>query len=116
MDKLTPHLQLLIATAWSDGKLDPSETAYLEQILTSCGLSQAETRAALQAGPVALESVLEKFPPDQPRDAIMRDVLRVVFCDGVLEAEEYDLVERMAQRLEIDEATLDRLRQTVSEE
>jgi uncharacterized membrane protein YebE (DUF533 family) len=116
MDKLAPHLQLMIATAWIDNHLDPSEAILLQQILHASGLSQPQIESVLQAPPLGLGDLLESIPNGQPREAVMRDVLRMVFSDGVLEVEEFDLLERVAQRLGLDDETVDRLRQEVSEE
>ena len=116
MDKLAPNLQLLVATAWVDNHLDPSEAILLRQILTATGIAKDEIESILTAPPIVVGDLLDSIPNGQPREAVMRDVLRMVFSDGVLEAEEFDLLERVAQRLELDEETVDRLRQEVSEE
>lgn len=116
MDKLSPNLQLLVATAWVDNHLDPSEAILLRQILTATGIAKEEVESVLTAPPLVVGNLLDSIPNGHPREAVMRDVLRMVFSDGVLEAEEFDLLERIAQRLELDEETVDRLRQEVSDE
>ena len=116
MDKLAPNLQLLLATAWVDNHLDPSEAILLQQILTATGLNAAQIEQIMAAPPPPLDSLLSNIPDGQPREAVMRDVLRMVFSDGVLEIEEFDLIERVAQQLKLDSETVDRLRDEVSQE
>lgn len=116
MDKLNPHQQLLVATAWVDDHLDPSEAIFLRLILQSCGVPDSDIDAALQKPTIPIEQVLQKLPGGAPREAVMRDVLRICFTDGILEAQEFDLIERVARQLQIDDETMNRLREQVSEE
>lgn len=116
MSKLTPHQELLIATAWVDDHLDPSEAILLRQILQSCGLAAGEIETALQKPATPVDELLKDLPGGAPREALMRDVLRMCFTDGILEMEEFDLIERVAKQLQIDDETMNRLREQVSDE
>ncbi len=91
-------------------------TRKLRTALTATGIAKEEVESVLTAPPLVVGNLLDSIPNGHPREAVMRDVLRMVFSDGVLEAEEFDLLERIAQRLELDEETVDRLRQEVSDE
>lgn len=116
MDHLTPNQQLLVATAWVDNRLDPAESAMLRQVLAASGLASADIDAVLQSPPPPVSTLLARIPHGQPREDVMRDVLRMCFSDGVLEFEEFDLIERVAVQLGIDEENLDRVRAEVSSE
>lgn len=113
MQSLSPDLHLLIATAWVDGHLDPEEKEFLLRILAGAGLTPEQAEAAL-GEPRDLEAVLAGLVAGTGAETLMRQVLRLCFADGVLELEEFDLIERVAERLQIDGDRLEQLRQEVS--
>ena len=105
----SPSQQLLIAAAWVDGVLDPSEAQLLRQLL-----GDSPTLAQALQQPVDIEAVLAQIPDGAARLDTMRDVLKTVFADDILEIEEFDLIERVAQRLGIDGEPLENLRREVT--
>lgn len=116
MDKLTANQQLLLATAWVDGHLAESEAAMLRQVLANQGVAAADIDAALKTKAPAVSDLINQLPGGQPREEVMRDVLRMCFSDGILEFEEFDLIERVAGQLGLNEETLERIRGEVSGE
>ncbi len=116
MQNLTPNQQLLIATAWVDHHLDPAEAILLRQVLEASGLTPTEIDAALQPPGPSLDEVLTHIPDEKSREDVMHWVLRMCFSDGVLEVEEFDLIERVAQKLGLDQDTLDKMRDEISAE
>jgi len=115
MTELASYHQLLIAAAWVDGRLDPTEAEFLQRVLSGAGASPTNIESWLQS-PANIDELLCKIPGPEPRKAVMQDILRVCFSDGILEFEEFDLIERVATRLEIDEQALEVMRSQVSAE
>ena len=74
----------------------------------------ADIESALQTQPPSTSSLIAQMPGAQAREDVMRDVLRMCFSDGVLEFEEFDLIERVAGQLGLNEETLERIRTEVS--
>lgn len=116
MDKLNANQQLLLATALVDNHLAAAEADLLRQIFSKQGLSNHDIAEALQSRPPALASLVSQMPGGQAREDVMRDVLRMCFSDGILEYEEFDLIERLAGQLGLNEETLERIRNEVSGE
>ena len=116
MDKLNANQQLLLATAWVDNNLDPAEADMLRQVLSKQGIAADDIESALQTQPPPVAQLISQMPGGQPREDVMRDVLRMCFSDGVLEFEEFDLIERVAGQLGLNEETLERIRNEVSAE
>ena len=114
MDTLTANQQLLVATAWVDNRLDPAEATLLRQILGASGLSSPQVDSVLQSRPPSVAALLALIPDGKPREDVMRDVLGMCFSDGVLEIEEFDLIERVAAQLGLDSEDLERIRAEVS--
>lgn len=114
MDKLNANQQLLVATAWVDNHLDRAEADLLRQVLSKQGLSDADIEAALKQQPPAISGLISQMPGAQAREDVMRDVLRMCFSDGILEFAEFDLIERVAGQLGLNEETLERIRTEVS--
>ncbi|MFN8608401.1 MAG: TerB family tellurite resistance protein [Vulcanimicrobiota bacterium] len=116
MDKLTANQQLLLATAWVDNNLAEAEANMLRQVLTHQGVAEADIEAALKTRPPSVTELVNQLPGGQPREEVMRAVLRMCFSDGILEFEEFDLIERVAGQLGLNEETLERIRGEVSGE
>ncbi len=116
MDKLNANQQLLLATAWVDNNLDPAEADMLRQVLGKQGIAAGDIETALKTQPPPIAQLISQMPGGQPREDVMRDVLRMCFSDGVLEFEEFDLIERLAGQLGLNEETLERIRNQVSGE
>ena len=114
MDKLNANQQLLLATAWVDNNLDANEAELIRQILGNQGIAAADIESALKTQPPSTSSLISQMPGAQAREDVMRDVLRMCFSDGVLEFEEFDLIERVAGQLGLNEETLERIRTEVS--
>lgn len=114
MDKLNANQQLLLATAWVDNNLDATEADLIRQILGKQGIAEADIESALKTQPPSTSSLIAQMPGSQAREEVMRDVLRMCFSDGVLEFEEFDLIERVAGQLGLNEETLERIRTEVS--
>lgn len=116
MDKLTSNQQLLLATAWVDNHLAEAEADMLRQVLNHQGVAPDDIEAALKVKPPSVSELISKLPGGQPREEVMRDVLQMCFSDGILEFEEFDLIERVAGQLGLNEETLERIRSQVSGE
>ena len=116
MDKLTVNQQFLVATAWVDNRLDPAEADMIRQVLGKQGISDSDIDQVLNWPAPSVASLISKLPGDQAREEVIRDVLRMCFSDGVLEFEEFDLIERVAGQLGLNEETLERIRSEVSGE
>lgn len=114
MDKLNANQQLLVATAWVDNHLDGAEADLLRQVLGKQGLSENDIEAALKAQPPPISGLINQMPGAQAREDVMRDVLRMCFSDGILEFAEFDLIERVAGQLGLNEEQLERIRNEVS--
>ena len=113
MDKLNANQQLLVATAWVDNHLDRAEADMLRQVLAKQGLPESDIEAALKQQPPPITGLINQMPGGQAREEVMRDVLRMCFSDGILEFEEFDLIERVAGQLGLNEETLERIRNDV---
>lgn len=109
MSNLTSEQQILIAAAWADGRLDDSEAEILRRVLRSAELSDAQIEQALLSPPAGLEALIGSIPASG-REKTMKSVLEMCFADDILEVEEFELIELLAQKLELDEDTMERLR------
>lgn len=114
MDKLNANQQLLVATAWVDNHLDRAEADLLRQVLGNQGVAGADIEEALKTQPPPISGLISQMPGGQAREDVMRDVLRMCFSDGILEFAEFDLIERVAGQLGLNEETLERIRTEVS--
>ncbi len=112
--QLNASQQLLIATAWVDGRLDPAEARLLEQLLGRTGFSNDDLQRALAPPGPALDDLLKSIPEGRPRREVMSEVLRMCFADDVLELEEFDLIDRVARQLGLSQEELESLRQEVT--
>jgi uncharacterized tellurite resistance protein B-like protein len=111
MSNLTSEQQLLIATAWVDGRLDDAEADLIRRLLRSARMPEAEIQASLSPPGPSLDVLLGNIPPGPARLDTMRLVLQMCFVDDILEFEEFDLIERAARHLGIDAETMEQLRQ-----
>lgn len=110
MSNLTAEQQLLIATAWVDGRLDDSEAELIRRLLRASKVPDAQIQASLSPPAPSLDALLANIPPGPARLDTMRLVLQMCFADDILEFEEFDLIQRAAQHMGIDEETMERLR------
>lgn len=106
---LSPTQALMVAVAWVDGRLEERESLFLRQVLAN-GTVSVETIEACLAGPtVSLEEALADLP--HQGEEILGEVLRLCFADDVLEFEEMELIDRLAQHLRVSPERLEALRQ-----
>ena len=114
MGNLSSTQQLLVATAWADGRLDPGEAEFLRRVLANGSVSVEQIESCLHSPTVNLDEVLAQFSEMQVGEEVMREVLRMCFIDEVLELTELDLIERLAGRLGLDSERLEALRLEVT--
>ncbi|MGE0495425.1 MAG: TerB family tellurite resistance protein [Vulcanimicrobiota bacterium] len=100
--------KILRALAWSDGELDTTEEKALDACYEKLKLKynvddselDEETLAALPAALPALAA----------RRAFIADLMEVAFADHILTHDEFTVVQRVAERLEIPAQELEELR------
>lgn len=99
MSNLNVVQELMVATAWSDGRLDEREAEILRQILANGQVTPQEIEQCLARPHFDLDYVLNRLTPGPERVEIMREVLRMCAADGVTARWEEVLVGRVAGHL-----------------
>jgi hypothetical protein len=115
MDQLTANQRILLAVAWVDGQAAPAEATFLRRVLANGTVDAQQVESYLQKCPITLEQALAGPAATQPEE-LMQEVLRMCFVDGVLEVEEFDLIDRLARHLGITSDQLEQMRERLSEE
>lgn len=105
----------LVQVIWADGEVDEKEREMLGGILARLGCSVEEIRevAAMMMSDEARapKDFQEKLPGDKAsRAEIMRVMLAMALADGRVDVSEVRFLDRMAQHLGIDPATLEELK------
>lgn len=113
MDQLSVNQRILLATAWADGVVAPDEATFLRRILANGQVSAEQIEGYLSRRPITLEQALGGAEASEPEE-LMREVLRMCFADGVLEIEEFDLIDRVARHLGLTSDQLEGMRQQLS--
>ncbi len=109
-------LHLLLAIAWTDGKIAPTERAMLAELIA---------RAPGGADSETLTGWLDAPPPAPPWEALaasghgqeaLVNALRLVMIDRVVTPAEQDALERLRLLLGLDERAFAKLQQQVERE
>jgi len=114
MSNLNATQKLLVATAWIDGQLDDREAHFVRRILANGMVSVDEIEACLRHPIFLLDEVLAELPASIPPADVLREVLKMCFADDILEADEFELIQRLSQHLGVNEDQLEELRLEVS--
>ena len=105
-------LKTLVQMAWADHKLVDEERAFLGRALAALGATGAEIdELESRREAVDLQALATTLPGLPERLEAMRLLLRVAFADEALTFEEFDLIDRLANALGLDDAQLEQLRQ-----
>lgn len=96
-------LRSLIAVAWADGKIAEEETALIESLIESFGAdpSEAEEFRAFAKEKRSLDDVPLGDLDEGARRRLLQLAVLVSFVDGVQDDTERDLIDDLAERLEI---------------
>lgn len=98
-------LRSLIAMAWADGKVLAEETALIDSLIESFGANEEETAELKEFA--ATQRTLDDVPLDELDEGSRRRLLQlavlVSFVDGEQDETEQQLLEDLADRLEIPE-------------
>jgi len=107
MDPASVFRNLLLMAA-SDGRVDEAELRLLSDRATEWGISDDEFEAAIQD---AVEGRAElTLPPElEARQAILKDMLRMMGADGRMSRAEKELFALASSVVGIDQAALNRL-------
>jgi len=99
MSNLSVLQELMVATAWADGRLDQREAEILRRVLANGQVSVSEIETCLREPTVDLDSVLNRITSGPQREEIMREVLLMCAVDGEMASWELVLIGRLAGHL-----------------
>ena len=102
----------LVQLAWADGQLTPEETELLAKYLKQLGYDEATAAQAwlTENQPVDYAGLRQALPDLAERIEVMRELINLSCADDALTFDEFDLVDKMAQALEISEEQMEALR------
>src|SRR5271168_4001550 len=102
-DKKHEVARALVQLAWADDELTPAEAELLSQYLKKLGFDEEAARQAwlTETEPVDYDSLRKLIPGHEERMELMRDLLTISFSDDHLSFDEFDLLDKMAQALEV---------------
>jgi uncharacterized tellurite resistance protein B-like protein len=112
-EQLTAHFLALQLVAYADGALQPSEEAFLNNLLSvyrarDGGLANLQLLSDADANP-PLEEVLESFTTRRQKMILLQDLYSMATLSEGVERSELDVIERIAAALGVSENELQEL-------
>lgn len=105
----------MLVTALADRQLAPEEKAYLEQMRVELGLSEEQVRDIFREFKDNPSGVKLRGSREERVDSL-RDMIGIVLSDGRIEPRQKRILDRVAQALQVDTATLDGMIETMQAE
>ncbi len=102
------HLQNLVVMALADGQLGEREVNVVADRCIELGLSEVELHEAIRYS-LSDDAALELPEDPDEREALMKDLIRVMAADGDLQESEKRLFALAAARMNLTPDDLDRL-------
>ena len=106
----------LVQIAWADNELTPGEAELLSQFLRKIGFDEESAQQAwlTENQPVNYEALRRLLPDHAERLELMKELLTISFSDDHLTFDEFDVLDKMAQALEVSEEEVERLRTEIN--
>lgn len=101
-----------IAIAWADGEMAPEERRFLRNLLDLANLPDAvtaELRRSIETDDLLLPELAGQITRPETRRFFFRQLVMISLADGVQLESELEMLDNIANRLEIDEEERDRL-------
>lgn len=102
------HLRNLVVMALADGQLGQREVDIVAQRCVDLGLSEVELNDAIQFG-LGDDAALELPGTRDDREALMKDLIRVMAADGHIDEGEKRLFALAAAHMELSGLQIERL-------
>ena len=102
------QLRNLVVMALADGSIGEREVNLVAQRCYELGLGEADLQKAMEYG-LGDEAALELPKDPADREALMRDLIRMMAADGVLDESEKRLFALAAVKMDLDPGDLDQL-------
>lgn len=97
----------MMAAAMADGQVNEQEAAFLEQARLKLGIGTKD--ASRISAECKQQTSVKITGSDDERLETLRDILRVILSDGVVDPQENALLKKIADYIKIDQARLHRL-------
>ncbi|MGF1601348.1 MAG: TerB family tellurite resistance protein [Thermosynechococcaceae cyanobacterium] len=116
-------IQILVATAWLDGKVQPEEQRYLQKVAQDAGIGDDETLKPLLYGlkPVSKEECyawvdeyLGAHPTSEACQQLLEAISGLIYSDSDVAAEEAKLLTQI-QRLDPEQSEPQQFRESVTQ-
>lgn len=102
------QFQHLLNMAAADQRMNEAELGFLSERASELGIGPEEFHGALQKA-IQAESSLPLPTGAAPRRALLKDLIRMMAADGVLDQREKELFAQVAATMEIDTDELHRI-------
>jgi uncharacterized tellurite resistance protein B-like protein len=116
-------IQILVATAWLDGQVQPEEQRYLQKVAQAAGIADDETLKPLLYGlkPVSkadcyawIDEYLGAHPTSEACQQLLEALSGLIYSDGDVAAEEAKLLTQI-QRLDPEQSEPHQFRESVTQ-
>ena len=103
--------QLLVSAAWADGELDEQEKKTLQICFTRLGC--APRFEDVKVTEEVLDAAKHALPERLSRIEFLTNLMKVAYADELLAYEEFDLICRVADKLEIPHDQVETIRSQI---
>ncbi|MEM9826455.1 MAG: TerB family tellurite resistance protein [Planctomycetota bacterium] len=107
-DRRLSHLRNLIMMAFADGTLGQREINLVADRCAQLGLSESDLHEAMQHG-LSGEASLEIPDTEDQQEALLKDLIRMMAADGVLEESEKQLFAMAAAKMNFSTEKIHRM-------